>query len=294
MTGESVGLIAGAGRLPMLAIEGARRAGRPMVVVGLRGSADKALKEIADDFAWAGVARPNRWIRKFKRRGVREVMMLGGVRKRQMYLPFRLLWNVPDLRAIRVWYGTVRHDKRDNAVLLAVADELASEGIELVSSVTYCQEHLANEGLMTRTPVPARAERDVAFGWHIARASADLDIGQSLAVKECDIIAVEAIEGTDAMIRRAGRLCRTGGWTMVKVARPNQDMRFDVPTVGVETLRRLKDAKSICLVLEADKTLIVDKPQTLALADELGIAVIGMRADTVAAGAAQAPPGPTD
>jgi hypothetical protein len=148
----------------------------------------------------------------------------------------------------------------------------------LVSSVKYCQEHLTSSGLMTQTPVPRGAQADVEFGWRIARASADLDIGQSIAVKECDIIAVEAMEGTDAMIRRAGRVCRSGGWTMIKVARPQQDMRFDVPTVGPSTLRHLKDAKCCCLVLEADRTLIVDKPATLALADRMGIAIVGKTA----------------
>ncbi len=118
-----------------------------------------------------------------------------------------------------------------------------------------------------------------ACGGRVPGGGPRLDIGQTLAVKECDVIAVEAIEGTDAMIRRAGRLCRTGGWTMIKVARPNQDMRFDVPTVGPQTLRNLKDARCACLVVEAGKTLIVDKPQTLALADELKIAIIGKQAD---------------
>jgi len=184
---------------------------------------------------------------------------------------------IPDLMTVRMWYSTLRGDKRDNKVLLAVADVFRREGIELVSSVKYCKEHLADEGLMTHTPVPRGAEGDVEFGWRIARASADLDIGQSIAVKERDIIAVEAMEGTDAMIRRTGRVCRVGGWTMVKVARPKQDMRFDVPTVGPSTLRNLKDAKCICLVVEAGRTLIVDKPATLALADRLKIAVVGKR-----------------
>ena len=154
---------------------------------------------------------------------------------------------------------------------------MRTEGIELVSCVKYCREHLADEGLMTRTPLRRGLREDAEFGWRIARSSADLDIGQSIAVKDRDIIAVEAMEGTDAMIRRAGRLCRVGGWTMVKVARPKQDMRFDVPTIGPGTLRNLKDAKCVCLVVEAEKTFIVDKPATVALADKLGIAVVGKR-----------------
>jgi hypothetical protein len=276
---QPVGLIAGSGRLPFLVARGVLDEGRPLVVVGLRGLASTRLRDLASEFVWGSITRISAWLRALKRRGIHEAVMIGGVRKKQIYSPLRLLRFVPDLRTARLWYFRVRKDKRDNAILLAVADELRKEGIELVSSVKYCTEHLADEGLMTQTPIPRGAEEDVEFGWRIARASADLDIGQSIAVKERDIVAVEAMEGTDAMIRRAGRVCRVGGWTLVKVARPKQDMRFDVPTVGPGTLRNLKDAKCICLVIEAGKTLIVDKPATLALADRLKIAVVGKRAD---------------
>lgn len=274
-----VGLIAGSGRLPFLVAQGMRQTGRPVIIAALSALASPRLKDQADQFRWSSLVRPSGWIKLFRSHGVHEVVMVGGVRKREMFSPLAVLRYIPDLMAIRLWYSTVRNDRRDNSILLSIADELRKERIELVSSVKYCKEHLASEGLMTRTAVPRGAEGDVEFGWHIARASADLDIGQSIAVKDRDIIAVEAMEGTDAMIRRTGRVCRVGGWTLVKVARPKQDMRFDVPTIGPRTVRNLKDAKCICLVLEADKTLIVDKPATLALADRLKIAVIGKRAE---------------
>jgi DUF1009 family protein len=195
-----------------------------------------------------------------------------------MYSRCRLLKYLPDLRTANLWYRKIRKDKRDNSALLALADELAREGINLMSSVQYCPEHLTDEGCLTRTSPSPQTLEDIAFAWPIARASADLDIGQCLAVKERDIIAVEAIEGTDAMIRRAGELCAQGGWTMIKVARPDQDMRFDVPTIGPETMRNLSRARCRCLVLEAGRTIIVDKPTTLALADKLDIAVVGKKA----------------
>ena len=261
--------------MPFLVARGVRGAGRELAVVAFRDGASPRLREAANVFRWVGIARPGSWIRTLKAAGVRQAVMVGGVRKKDVHTPWRIFRYIPDWRAFRLWYVRVRKDRRDNAILLAIADELAGEGIELISSVEYCNEHLASEGLMTRTAVPGGVAEDVEFGWQIARGSADLDIGQSLAVKERDIIAVEAIEGTNAMIRRAGQLCRAGGWTMIKVARPNQDMRFDVPTVGPETIRNLKVARGRCLVLEADKTLIVDKPITLALADRLGIAVVG-------------------
>ena len=272
---ENVGLIAGGGRPPFLVANGLREAGKRVVIFGLREAASVRLKDYGDDFRWIRITRIGSWVKAMKSFGISEAVMIGSVPKREIYSPFRVLRYIPDIRTARMWYLKLRKDKRDNAVLLAVADELREEGIELVSLVKYLKEHLADEGLMTRTTVPRGAEEDVEFGWRIARASAALDIGQSIAVKERDIIAVEAMEGTDEMIRRAGRVCRIGGWTMVKVARPNQDMRFDLPTVGPSTIRNLKEAKCVCMVLEAARTLIVDKPATLALADKMGIAVIG-------------------
>ncbi len=275
--GEPLGLIAGYGRGPLLVARGMKAAGRKVVCVGLAHLAPRRLAGIADVYAPAGVARIGRWIRVLRRHRVREAVLIGGVHKREIYSPLRILRYIPDVRSARLWYVRVRKDKRDNAVLHAVADELQREGITLVSSVEYCKEHLAEDGVMTRTRPAAATAEDVEFGWRIARSSAELDIGQAVAVKERDIIAVEAMEGTDAMIARAAELCPVGGWTLVKVARPNQDMRFDVPTVGPETLRNLHHAGCRCLVLEAERTLIVDKPQTLALADRLGLAVVGKR-----------------
>lgn len=275
---EPVGLIAGTGRAPLLVAQSIRKTGRPLVVVGLSGFASPRLRNLADVYVDAGVARMGSWTATLRKHGVGEAVMIGGVRKKEIYNPLRILRYIPDIRTAWLWYFRIRRDKRDNALLLAIAEQLQGEGIELVSSVKFCPEHLAEEGQMTRTAPPKGAMADVDFGWRIARASADLDIGQSLAVKERDIIAVEAMEGTDAMIRRASELCRVGGWTMVKVARPKQDMRFDVPTIGPDTLRNLKAANCACLVVEAGKTFIVDKPSTLALADQLGIAVIGKKA----------------
>jgi len=278
-TSPPIGLIAGNGRVPFLVARGVRGAGRGLAVAAFRDQASPRLRGLASAFDWVGIARPGAWIRVLKAAGVRQAVMIGGVQKKAIYSPWRIFRYIPDWRAFRLWYVRVRKDRRDNAILLAIADELAGEGIELISSVEYCKEHLASDGLMTRTAMPGGVAADVEFGWRIARASAELDIGQSLAVKERDIIAVEAIEGTDAMIRRAGELCRAGGWTMIKVARPNQDMRFDVPTVGPETIRNLKAANARCLVVEAGRTIIVDKSLTLALADKLGIAVVGKTAD---------------
>jgi DUF1009 family protein len=238
---------------------------------------DAGLDRVSDRFSMAGITRLSTIIRLFRRWGARRAVMVGRVAKDNMYSPSRVVQFLPDLRTLKLWYGKLRKDRRDSEVLNSVAEELASEGIELISSVEYCTEHLATVGQMTTTPPPGSTVADAHFGWKIARQSADLDIGQSVAVKDADIIAVEAIEGTDRMIYRAGELCRIGGWTLVKVARPDQDMRFDVPTVGPDTIRRLKACGGACLVVEAERTIIIDKPQTLALADRLRIPILGMK-----------------
>lgn len=139
----------------------------------------------------------------------------------------------------------------------------------------YCKEHLATAGLMTETQLRLSAQSDIEFGWQIVKKLGELDIGQAIAVKEKEVIAVEAIEGTAAMIERAGGLCRSGGWTLIKVSKPQQDMRFDVPCVGPDTVRSLAKNRGKCLVVEAEKTIIIDKPETIKLADKLGISIFG-------------------
>lgn len=272
---EPIALIAGAGRLPELVAEGILAAGHRLVVLGLAGFASPRVLRLADESVRVGLLRIGGWVRAMHRRGIRRAVLVGSVRKGDMHARRRMLRYLPDLRTARLWYRRLRTDRRDNAVLLALADELIREGIELMDSTAFSPEHLASEGVMTRRSPDQHLRADATFGFGIARASAQLDIGQALAVRDRDIIAVEAVEGTDAMIARAGTLCPAGGWTLVKVARPQQDMRFDVPTVGPQTLRHLADAGGRCLVLEAARTLILDKPTTLELADRLGLVVLG-------------------
>ena len=269
-----LGIIAGAGRFPFLVADGARQAGRPVVIVALRGLASPDLKAHADRFYWSGVVRLGRWIRLFRKTGVREAIMAGAVRKSEMYARFRLIRYLPDWTSFKLWFFQVA-DRRNDTILRATADRMQSRGITLVNSVQYCSEHLASEGVMTRRQPTAAQQRDIEFGWRIAKEMGRLDIGQSIAVKEQEVIAVEAIEGTDRMIERAGSLCRHGGWTLIKVAKPDQDLRFDVPTVGPATIENLHRNGASALVVEAGQTLIVDRPALLEKADKLGIVVVG-------------------
>ncbi|MDD5458982.1 MAG: UDP-2,3-diacylglucosamine diphosphatase LpxI [Phycisphaerae bacterium] len=275
---KTLGLIAGYGRLPFLVAQGAKAAGLKVICAGLADNADAGLRNEVDKFYTVPLARPGCWIRKLRKNGVTDTIMVGAVTKSRIYTPWRIVKFLPDWRAIRTWYWRLRKkDKRNDTLLNALAEELSSGGIILQDSTKYCQQHLATEGVLTKCQPPSSAQADIEFGWPIVKKLGELDIGQAVAVREREVIAVEAIEGTAKMIERAGQLCKKGGWTLIKAEKPNQDMRFDVPCVGAETIKSLSQNGARCLVIEADKTIIIDKPQTLELADKLNIAVIGYK-----------------
>jgi DUF1009 family protein len=234
---------------------------------------------MAEAFRWSGLARPGSWIRLLRRFGAREVILAGSVRKTEMYGRLRLLKYLPDVTAIRLWFFEIR-DKRNDTVLSAVAGKFAERGIIMQECVKYSGGDLAPEGVLTRRGPTEAQRQDAAFGWRIAREMGRLDIGQSVAVKEREVIAVEAIEGTDRMMERTGELCRSGGWTLVKTAKPAQDMRFDVPTVGPETIAQLKRSGGKVLVIEAGRTVIVERERMIAEADTAGVVILGMREPT--------------
>jgi len=273
-----IGLIAGEGKLPVLTAEGIRASGRRVACVGLRDQYDDALPGVCDDFRSAGIIQLGRWIRTLRRWGCSETVMIGRVKKVRIYDPLYLVRQVPDRRAARLWFGRLRHDKRDDAILGAVADELASEGIILVDSTKYIPEHLADAGVMTSVQPTAAQQADIDFALPIVSRLNDLDVGQSLAVKDRAVIAVEAVEGTDRMIERAGVLCRRKGWTLVKMA-GSQDMRFDVPTIGVQTVEKVAAAGGGCIAVETGRVIMADKPQLIEAANKAGVAVVGVTLD---------------
>ena len=272
---DKLGLIAGGGEFPLLVTRGARQAGLEVVCLGFRGLADRQLVKEADKFVWVSLARIGDWIRALKRQNVHRVIVCGSVKKADMYDPYRCLRYIPDWRTARVWYRRSK-DRRTDNLMLALVDELAEEGITMVDSTQYCQDDLAEAGpLGARKPSDKQAA-DIAFGWKIAKAMGGLDIGQSICVRELEVIAVEAIEGTDRAIRRAGDLCKVGGFTVVKVAKPKQDMRFDVPTVGPKTMEVMHRAGAAVLAIEAGKTLVINRQKVKRLADKFGLVVVGM------------------
>lgn len=275
-----MGLIAGQGRLPVIVAQGMRARGYSVACVGLSGQCLPELAPLCDRYRTISPFRLGAWARTLRRFGACEAVMVGRVDKAAlMHGRMRLLRFVPDLTTLLVWYRRLRHDRRSPAILAAIAETLAAKGVPLIDSTAHIPEHLAAPGVMTRRQPTAGEWEDIRFGWPILRELLGLDIGQAIAVREKDVVAVEAVEGTDRMIERAGQMCRRGGWTLLKGCHPDHDRRADVPTVGVDTIRNVHAAGGTCIALGVGDVILVDRPQVLALADELGIAVVGVEGD---------------
>jgi DUF1009 family protein len=273
---EPIGLIAGSGRFPILFAEAARRQGLPVACVGIKYEAPEELGALCASFELVGIAHLGRMIRAFRRRGARRIVMAGKVTKSVIYTPWRILQLCPDLRTIQWWYRRSRVDNRDDTLLLSIIAEFERDGMTFASALDFCPELLVNHGILTRRAPTSAEQKDIEFGWTLAKEMGRLDVGQSVAVKERAALAVEAIEGTDRCIERAGQLCRSGGWTLVKVAKPQQDMRFDVPTIGVSTIEKLHNAGGKVLAIEAGKTILLDESEVVTLADRHGLCIVAM------------------
>ena len=274
-----IGLLAGAGRFPILFAEAARRQNLAVYGMGVLGMTDSELPETCYRFRTAPLARLGRAIRYFNRCGVQHVVMAGKVEKRELFKPLRLVRLIPDWRTLHMWYRYCRKDKKDDTLLLAVIREFERDGISFSSALDYCPELLVKHGFLTqRRPSPSQW-KDIRFGWETAKEMGRLDVGQTVVVNDTAVIAVEAIEGTDECIRRAGQLCRRKGFTVVKVAKPQQDMRFDVPTIGIQTLQTMRESGGRVLAVEAGMTILLDEPEVVQLADKLGIAIVSLNAD---------------
>jgi DUF1009 family protein len=270
-------LLAGWGRFPIVFAEKARDLGIRVVCVGIRGMADRAhLEPIVHRFYWTRLASINRPIRCFKKEGVRRWTMAGKVHKISIFRPFRWLTMLPDWRMIRFWFSRRRRSNSDDNITLGIIAEFVKDGLKCASALELCPELLVKPGILTKRKPTATEERDIALGWEMAKEMGRLDIGQSVMVRERVVLAVEAIEGTDRAIQRAGELCHSRGFVVVKVAKPQQDMRFDVPTVGVSTIEMMKQAGGKVLAVEAGKTIFLDQTQTINLADRYGITVAAL------------------
>lgn len=262
------GLIAGNGRFPFLVLEGAREQGIDMVVAAIKEETAPEIERHAARVEWIGVGQLGRLIRFFKRERVTHAIMAGQVKHRQIFRVNAL----PDLRMVKMLARLPT--KNTDSLIGAVADELAIEGITLVESTTLLESFLAREGVLTRRK-PGKEERaDFDYGLEVAREIARLDLGQTLCVKDRAIIAVEAMEGTDAVIARAGEITGSRPFVVIKVAKPGQDMRFDVPVIGVPTIEAMRHAGATGIHITSNKTLLFDKRQLVELADQAGICVM--------------------
>lgn len=265
---ETIGLIAGNGRFPLIFAETARREGCRVVAVAHRGETDEEIESFADEVTWIRVGELGKIIRVFRRAGVRRAVMAGGIQKVRLFSGFR-----PDLRgaAFLARVGSFH----DDALLRGLARELEDDGIEVVASTLFLGSILAHEGLLGHVKLRRGDWKDVALGYRVARGVGAFDVGQSVVVRDGIVIAVEGIEGTDACIRRGGALGR-GAVIVVKVSKPGQDLRFDVPAVGPGTIAALAEVGGRVLAVEAECTILLDREQFLAAADAAKIVVVGV------------------
>ncbi len=264
-----VGLIAGGGQFPLLFAHAARQAGVDVVAVGFQGETDPALAKYVGDFRMLKLGQLNALIRTFKDVAITRAAMAGTINKTKLYARIR-----PDWRAVK-FLNKLRH-KKDDFLLRALAEELESEGICIEPSTLFLPELLAPEGVLTRRKPNRRELLDLQFGWKTAKAMGYLDVGQCLVVKNQAVVALEGIDGTDATILRGGRLCGEGA-IVVKVSKPNQDLRFDVPAVGFDTIETMKRVKARVLMVEAGKTLMFDRDKMIDAANAAKITIVTKR-----------------
>lgn len=276
---KRIGLVAGWGDFPIRVATSLKQQGHKVICLGIRDHASPKLASICDEFQFFGIGKMGAQVRFLKNAGVTQATMAGKIFKHLLFRRFHVLRHLPDLLTLRYFYGALvagTNDCRDDTLLTTVTRLYSSQGIDFVPATDFAPQLLASSGNLTSTkPSPAQF-RDIAYGWKIAKEMGRHDIGQSVVVRNQTVIAVEAIEGTDECIRRAGQLCQSG-FVVVKVAKPQQDLRFDVPTIGQGTIQTIHQAGGKVLTIEADKTIILDESATLQLADRLGICIASFR-----------------
>lgn len=275
-----VGLVAGWGSFPVQVAQSLIREGRRVCCIAITGHASTDLESICDHVMWSGVGKLGGHLRYFHRNGVEQVTMAGKLFKADLlYQGSVWLRHFPDLTCIRTLGPALlgrNRDARDDSLLKAVTNAYGRAGMEVLAATDFAPELLVETGRLAGPKLKPQQTSDAEAGWLVAKQMGGMDIGQTITIKDGTVIAVEAIEGTDACIERTGKLCRRGGWTLVKVSKPQQDMRFDVPTIGPQTVEKVAQAKGKAIAIEAGKTILVERETTLRLATELGISIIAM------------------
>ena len=264
------GLIAGGGRFPLLVLSAARQQGHEMVAVAVKEEALPEVEDLAARCHWISLGELSKLIKILKQENISEAIMAGRVQHARIYSSIR-----PDWKLLKLLKSLGR--KNTDSLIGAVAAVLADEGIRLLDSTRFLEPYMAVEGPHTKRGPTEDEQADIDYGREIAQALAAYDIGQSVVICEKACVAVEAMEGTDAVILRAGEVSNGRRLTVVKAAKPKQDMRFDVPVVGPTTISKMKRVKATALAVEAGQTLLIDREELLAAAAEAGITIVGCR-----------------
>ena len=267
---KKIGLLAGAGRLPVECAIAAKTLGYEVYAVALLADTDSELKEHATDYAEINVAKVGSIFKFLKKNGVTEVTMLGKVTKELLFSGKHAL---PDLTTIKILASMRNH--KDDTMMLSVVRAIEEEGFTVADQTALLKPLMPKAGVITHLKPTEAQLKDMEFGLKMAKAIGGLDVGQTVVVKDLAVMALEAIEGTDACIERGGKLAR-GGAVVAKTAKPNQDMRFDVPAVGLKTLEVMASVQAKALVIEAEQTLLVDKEKVVAFAEKNGITIVAM------------------
>ena len=265
---QRYGLIAGNGRFPLLALESARQLGHQVVVVGIEGEASADVGRLAESLHWIHIGQLSKLIDILKQEGVREVMMTGQVKHVSIFSSLK-----PDWRLFKLLSGL--KEKNTAALIGGIQRVLADEGIKLVDSTRLLKPLLAGEGVLTKRKPNTDEEKDIRYGRRVAHALASVDIGQSVAISEKACVAVEAMEGTDEMLRRAASLTNGRPLRLVKVSRGRGHLLFDVPVAGLGTIATMRDTNTTALAVDAGRTLLLDRKEMIHLANEAGITIIG-------------------
>ena len=263
-----IGIIAGGGQFPLLFIEAARTAGQKIFVAAHRSETDELVADAADESCWVKLGQLGKIIKFFKDNQVGKAVFLGTITKTQIFRDV-----LPDFKGLTLWNKI--DVRQDDAILRAVAEALEEEEITVLESTLYLEHLLFPKGILTRKKPNKVQRRDIAFGWENARAIGRLDIGQCVVVRDCVVMAVEAIEGTDATILRGGKLAKEQS-VVVKVKKPNQDFRFDLPATGIGTIDSIKEVNGSVLAVEAGQSLLFNHDEMVKAADAAGIVVVGV------------------
>ncbi len=263
-----IGLIAGGGQFPLLFANAARARGKKVVAVAHLNETSPELEHAADVLCWVKLGQLGKIISFFQKHKAKEAVFAGSITKTRIFRDV-----LPDLKGITLWNKI--DIRQDDSILRAVANVLENEGIEVLASTCYLDHLFFPKGLLTRKKLSKEQLDDIHFGWKIAREVGRLDIGQCVVVRERSVMAVEAIEGTDAAIKRGGELARSGA-VVVKLKKPNQDFRFDLPATGVETIKTLASVGGSVLAVEAGQSLVFDKEEMIDFANRSEISIVGL------------------